>query len=215
MKLAIIIGTTRGGRKTPRQAKWVFNTAQSIEGIEAELADLKDYPMPFFDEPVSPRYNRNRKIDPAAQPWLEKLKEFDAYVFVTAEYNHSIAGVLKNALDYVTWEMQRKPVQVVSHGSAGGARAATDLKEILSESKAVPLPTYSPLAMAGMSDLIDEEGNLAEAARAKPYGPQTALNDMLADLKWYSDALTAARDQDKVEQLPGAHPRPTRLLTAA
>jgi NAD(P)H-dependent FMN reductase len=126
-------------------------------------------------------------------PWLEKLESSDAYVFVTAEYNHSIAGVLKNALDYVTWEIQRKPAQVVSHGAAGGARAASDLKEILSESKAVPLPTYSPLAMAGMSDKIDEEGKLAEELKAAPYGPQIALESMLADLKWYSDALTVAR----------------------
>lgn len=197
MKLAIIVGTTRQGRKTLQQAKWVFKTAQAMEGVEAELVDLKDYPMPFFDEPVSPRYNPDREIDPAAVPWLKKLEEFDAYVFVTAEYNHSIAGVLKNALDYVTWEIQRKPVQVVSHGSAGGARAATDLKEILSESKAVPLPTYSPLAMAGMSDLIDEEGNLSETAKAKPYGPQTALDAMLADLQWYSDALATARSAEQ------------------
>jgi NAD(P)H-dependent FMN reductase len=196
MKLAVIVGTTRQGRKTPQQAKWVFNGANQIEGIEAELVDLKDYPMPFFDEPISPRYNQNRQIDPAAIPWLKKLEEFDTYVFVTAEYNHSIAGVLKNALDYVTWEIQRKPVQVVSHGAAGGARAASDLKEILSESKAVPLPTYSPLAMAGMSDKIDEEGNLAEELKTAPYGPQTALDAMLADLKWYSDALTAARAND-------------------
>jgi len=194
MKLAVIVGSTRQNRLTSRQAKWIFNEAQKIEGVEAALLDLKDYPMPFFDEPMSPRYNSDRQIDPTAQPWLAKLEEADAYVFVTPEYNHSIPGVLKNALDYVTWEIQRKPAQVVSHGSSGGARAATDLKEILSESRAVPLPTYSPLAMAGMSELIDEEGDLTDIARAKPRGgPQKALEDMLAELKWYSDALAKAR----------------------
>jgi len=196
MKLGIIVGTTREGRKTLQQAKWVFNTAKKMEDVEAELVDLKDYPMPFFDEPISPRYNQNRKIDPAAIPWLKKLESFDAYVFVTPEYNHSVPGVLKNALDYVTWEMQKKPVQVVSHGAAGGARAATDLKEILSESKAVPLPTASPLAMVGMSEMIDEKGDLSEEAKAKPYGPQAALDSVLAELKWYSDALATARSQD-------------------
>ena len=196
MKLAVIVGATRQGRKSLQQAKWVASTAKKMDSVEAELVDLKDYPMPFFDEPISPRYNQNRQIDPAAKPWLDKLTGFDAYVFVTPEYNHSVTGVLKNALDYVTWEIQRKPVQVVSHGSSGGARAATDLKEIISESRAVPLPTYSPLAMVGMSELIDEEGNLTEAAKAKPYGPQTALDNMLEELKWYSDALAAARAQD-------------------
>jgi NAD(P)H-dependent FMN reductase len=197
MKLAVIVGATREGRKTLQQARWVFNVAKQAEGVEVELVDLKDYPMPFFDEPISPRYNPDRKIDPAAVPWLKKLESFDAYVFVTPEYNHSIPGVLKNALDYVTWELQRKPVQVVSHGAAGGARAATDLKEILSESKAVPLPTSSPLAMVGMSDKIDEEGNLAEELKTAAYGPQTALDAMLEDLKWYSDVLSAARATEK------------------
>lgn len=197
MKLAVIIGTTRQGRKTEQQAKWVFNTAQQLEDVKTELVDLRDYPMPFFDEPVSPRYNLERDIDPAVKPWLKKLEEFDAYVFVTPEYNHSITGVLKNALDYVTWELLHKPVAVISHGSNGGARAMTDLKEILSESRAVPIPTVSSTAMSGMSEIIDEDGILSEAAKANPYGPQNGLDTVLTDLKWYSDALATARANEK------------------
>lgn len=193
MKLGIIVGSTRQNRQTPKMAKWVLNGSRQLEGVEAELVDLKDYPMPFFDEPVSPRYNQNRTIDPAAIPWLKKLEGFDAYVFVTPEYNHAIPGVLKNALDYVTWEIQRKPASVVSHGSAGGARAQVNLKIVLSESKAVPLPTFTPLTMQGMSELIDEDGNLTEAGKANPRNLEKTLHDMLAELKWYSDALGAAR----------------------
>jgi NAD(P)H-dependent FMN reductase len=197
MKLAIIVGTTREGRKTLQQAKWAFNTAKQAEGIDAELVDLKDYPMPFFNEPISPRYNPNREVDPAVKPWLAKLEEFDAYLFVTAEYNHSVSGVLKNSLDYVTWEFVHKPAAVISHGSAGGARAMTDLKEILSESKAAVIPIGPSLAITGMSEMIDEEGNMSDAAKANPYGPQAGLNDLLADLKWYSDVLAAGRANDK------------------
>jgi NAD(P)H-dependent FMN reductase len=166
-----------------------------MDGMEVELVDLKDYPMPFFDEPMSPRYNSDRHIDPAAQPWLDKLEWADAYVFVTPEYNHAIPGVLKNALDYVTWEIQRKPAAVVSHGSAGGARAAINLKVILSESKAVPLPTFTPLTMTGMSEQIDDDGNLTEAGQANPRGLQDALQAALEELKWYADALMAARNK--------------------
>lgn len=193
MKLGVIVGSTRQNRKTPRQAEWIFKAAQAMDGVEAELVDLKDYPMPMFDEPISPRYNQDRKIDPAAIPWLKKLDSFDAYVFVTPEYNHSIPGALKNALDYVTWEIQRKPASVVSHGSAGGARAATQLKVILSESKAVPLPTFTPLTMAGMSELLDDKGDLTEAGKAKADYLEGARAGMLEELKWYSDALAAAR----------------------
>jgi len=116
MKLAVIIGATRQGRQTPKQAKWVLKSAQAIEGIDPSIIDLADYDMPFFDEPASPRYNPNREIDPSVQPWLDELSNYDAYVFVTPEYNHSIPGVLKNALDYVTAEMNRKPSAIVSHG---------------------------------------------------------------------------------------------------
>lgn len=196
MKLAIIIGSTRQGRKSERMAKWVYDNAEQLEDTEVELIDLRDYPMPFFDEPLSPRYNPDRQVDPTAVKWLDKIKSFDAYIFVTAEYNHSIPAVLKNALDYVTWEFLRKPAAVVAHGSAGGARAQTDLKEILSESRLVLVPTDSSVAITGMSDIIDENGIMSDAAKANPYGPQAGLEKLLKDLKWYSDALAAARAKD-------------------
>ena len=195
MKLGIIIGSTRQGRQTIKQAKWAANTAKNMDGVEVELIDLADYPMPFFDEPISPRYNPDRHIDPAAQPWLKKLEAQDAYVFVTPEYNHAITGVLKNALDYVTWEIQRKPATVMAHGSAGGARAEVNLKEILSESKSVVIPSSTPLLMLGMSEQIDDNGNLTEAGKANPRNPQAALEAQLKELKWYSDALAQARSK--------------------
>jgi NAD(P)H-dependent FMN reductase len=190
MKLAVITGSTREGRATQRQSKWIVATANNLEGVQADHLDLKDYALPFFDEPISPRYNPSREIDPAAKKWLDKLESYDAYVFVTPEYNHSVSGVLKNALDFVTWEIKRKPAAVASHGTVGGARAAVHLKEILSESQAVVIPNAS--AVAHMSNLIDEEGNLDAEAAANPYGPQGQLDGLLAELKWYSDALSAA-----------------------
>ncbi len=198
MEVAVIIGAVREGRKTPRQAKWVMKALAAMEDVEAELVDLRDYPMPIFDEPASPRYNPRRKIDPIAQKWLDKLAEFEAYVFVTPEYNHSIPGVLKNALDYVDWQLNRKPAAVVSHGSAGGARAEVALKEILSESRMVLMPTVSGVAMAGMSEKIDEDGNLAASEKANPYGPQVALETLLDELQWYSEALDTARERETV-----------------
>lgn len=193
MKLAVIVGTTRQNRQSLREARWVMKSANATNGVEAELVDLIDYPMPFFDEPLSPRYNPERKIDPTAKAWLDKLAEFEAYVFVTPEYNHSIPGVLKNALDYVTTELTHKPVTVVSHGSAGGARATMHLKEILSESRAAVVPLA--VALYQMSEKIDEEGNLSTEQAADPRGPVAILAAALSDLKWYSDALTHAREK--------------------
>jgi NAD(P)H-dependent FMN reductase len=197
MKLAVVIGAVREGRQTPKQAKWVLNSVKDKDDVEAELVDLKDYQLPIFNEPVSPRYNPSREIDPTAQKWLDKLAEFDAYFFVTPEYNHSVPGALKNALDYVDWQLNRKPVAVVSHGSAGGARAEVTLKEILSESRAVPMSTIPGLAMTGMSEKIDENGNLAETEKSNPYGPQAALATMFQELKWYGDVLSEAREREE------------------
>ncbi|MDB5170925.1 MAG: reductase [Candidatus Saccharibacteria bacterium] len=191
MKLAVITGATRPGRQTPKQSLWIVKNAAQIEDVEVEHVDLKDYPMPFFNEPISPRYNPNRDIDPTVQKWLSKIAEFDAYIVVTPEYNHTIPGELKNAFDFMTWELKQKPAAVASHGSVGGARAALTLKEVLSEGQAAVIPKFS--AVHGISELIDEEGNLDATAAANPYGPQAQLDGMLAELKWYSDALVAAR----------------------
>jgi NAD(P)H-dependent FMN reductase len=196
MKLAVIAGATRPGRQTIKQAKWVVQTAEERGDIEVELIDLKDHPLPFFNEPISPRYNQNRKIDPAVKQWLQKIIEFDAYIFVTPEYNHSIPGELKNAFDFITWELHRKPAAIVSHGTVGGARAAMHLKEVISEGQAIPIPNF--VAQAGMSEQIDDEGNLADAVKANPYGPQASLETLLDELQWYSDVLTPARERELV-----------------
>lgn len=195
MRLAVIVGSTRQNRQTLKAAKWVVKTGQEMDGIAPQLLDLADYPMPFFNEPISPRYNSNREIDPAVRKWLEAVAAYDAYVFVTPEYNHSITAVLKNALDYITSELIRKPAAIVSHGSVGGARAAVQLKEILSESRLVIVP--QAVAFIGLSGAVDDEGTLSEAAQATPYGPQGQLKSTLEELKWYSDALAEARNKER------------------
>lgn len=192
MKLQVIVGSTRPGRNTERLAKWVAAEAAKLEDTEVELVDLAEYPMPFLDEPISPRYNPDRKINDQAGKWVKKLAEADAYIFVTPEYNHSISGVLKNALDYVTFEFVKKPATIVAHGTVGGARATMHLKEILSESQAVVIPKQ--VAFAGASQSLDENGVLSDEVASQPYGPQTALKAALSELQWYSDALAAARN---------------------
>jgi len=189
MKVMVLIGATRDGRQTPRLAKWVANAANNKKSVEAELVDLKDYELPFFNE-MSPRYNLNRQPEGVTKKWLDKVSKFDAYIVVTPEYNHSIPAVLKNALDHIDWQVNRKPSTIVSHGSASGARAAMHLKEILSEIKSVPVP--NSVAFHGLEN-ISEEGVLNQELKDQAYGPEFALEGMLDELKWYSDALAEAR----------------------
>lgn len=191
MKILIIVGSTRPGRTTLRMARWIEKQASQRVGLDLELVDLADYPLPALDEPVSPRFNQNRRPNPEARRWMAKIAEGDGYIFVTPEYNHSIPGVLKNALDYLTWEMVKKPATVAAHGTVGGARATMHLKEILSESRAAIIPTQ--LALPQMSDKINEAGELDDAVARQLYGPLTTLNSMLDELIWYAQALAAAR----------------------
>lgn len=197
MKLQVLIGSTRPGRVSERVAKWVAAAAGELPDTQVELVDLADYPMPFLDEPISPRYNPNRTPNDGARRFLEKIGEADAYVLVTPEYNRSYTAVLKNALDYIDFQMERKPVALVAHGSTGGAQAVSHLRGVLPGIHAITVPAATFLS--GRADqIIDPEGNLSEEAKANPYGPATALHQTLETTKWYSDALAAARQPAQV-----------------
>lgn len=192
MKLQIIIGSTRPGRQSDRLAKWVANEAKSLPDTTAELVDLADYDLPMFNEAISPQYNPDRKPSEPVKKWLDKLAEADAYVLVTPEYNRSYPAVLKNALDYVDFQLAKKPVALVAHGSTGGAQAIAHVRGVLSglQTFAIPKATY---VIGWVGQMIDEAGNLNEETKANPAGPQAALTATLEELKWYSDALAAAR----------------------
>ncbi|MCA9327095.1 NAD(P)H-dependent oxidoreductase [Candidatus Saccharibacteria bacterium] len=192
MKLGIIIGSTREGRGSERAAKWVAVAAQKVDGFEVETLDLLDYELPFFDEAISPQYNPERKPAGVVKQWLDKLAEKDAIIVVTPEYNRSLPAVLKNALDYVAYELERKPIAVVAHGSTGGAQAVHTLRAVTAGTLAISVPraVYIP-SMAGMA--FDEDGNLNADLAANPYGPNSALQATLSDLAWYAEALSAAK----------------------
>src|SRR6266446_1134187 len=119
-KIGIIIGTTRPGRFADIPTNWLFNIAKERNDADFEIVDLRDYPMPFFEEKVplhvAPPQNK------VALRWGEKIASLDGYIFVTAEYNHSIPAVLKNALDYLWSEIHRKPA--TSWAMAGAVQPA-------------------------------------------------------------------------------------------
>jgi NAD(P)H-dependent FMN reductase len=192
MKLQVITGTTRPGRVTNLVSSWVAESAKQLKDVEVEIVDLIDYPMPFLDESISPQYNPNRNPDAEVKKWLDKLSEADAFVIVTPEYNRSISGVLKNALDYLDFQFAKKPVALVAHGSSGGAQAIATLRITLPGLQAVTVPN-AVFLVGRVSDMIDDKGVMKEEIRNNPYGPQGALQRALDDTKWYSDALSAAR----------------------
>src|ERR1700752_4632740 len=131
LRIAIIIGSTRPGRKAEAVAKWVYEIAQKRSDAEFELVDIKDFNLPLLDEPVPPimgQYNQ-----PHTKIWAAKISSFDGYVFVTPEYNHGISGALKNAIDFLFAEWNNKAAGFVSYGGVGGARAVEHLRLVMGE----------------------------------------------------------------------------------
>src|SRR5665213_2869794 len=140
IKIQIIMGSTRQGRFVEQPAKWIFEKAKMQEGIEVELIDLRDWPLPFFDEAVSPSMNKGNYTNELAAKWAKKVGEADGYIIVTPEYNHGYPGVLKNAIDYVYGEWNNKPVGFVSYGGvAGGTRSVQQLRQVAIELQMVPI----------------------------------------------------------------------------
>jgi NAD(P)H-dependent FMN reductase len=131
IKIGIILGSTRPGRNGEAVAKWVYENAKKRDDAEFELVDLKDFSLPLLDEPIPPSAGKYSKAHTKA--WAAKVASFDAYVFVTAEYNHGIPGALKNAIDFVYAEWNNKAAGFVSYGSAGGARAVEQLRGVMAE----------------------------------------------------------------------------------
>jgi len=131
VKVAIIIGSTRPGRKAEAVARWVFEIAKKRGDAEFELVDILDFNLPLLDEPVPP--SRGQYSKPHTKAWAAKIETFDAFVFVTPEYNHGTSGALKNAIDFLYAEWNNKAAAFVGYGSAGGVRAVESLRLVMGE----------------------------------------------------------------------------------
>lgn len=145
--IKIITGSVRPGRFNTQPALWVAGIAKQRTDTEVEFLDLAEINLPFLDEPASPKEQKYTQAH--TKQWSLKIAEADGFVFVTPEYNHSFSPVLKNAIDYLFYEWNYKPVVFVSYGSlAGGARAVEHLRSVVAELKMydlreqVMLPNY-------------------------------------------------------------------------
>lgn len=196
-KIGIIISTTREGRFGDRPTQWLLELATTRGGTVFEVVDLRDYPLPFFDEPASPAYVPPENA--IARSFGSKIAEFDGYIFITAEYNHGIPAVLKNALDHVYSQFARKPVAFLGYGGVGAARAVEQLRLVAIELQAAPLRNAVHIGLAEFIGLLQQ----GKAFSDYPYLEQSA-NLMLDDLIWWTSALKAAREDDSVDSSKAA-----------
>lgn len=131
LKIGVIVGSTRPGRKARTVAEWVIEQTEGREGVQYDLIDLADFDLPHLDELLPPVLHQYQNEH--THVWAAKIAEYDGFVFVTPEYNHSISGVLKTAIDYLQAEWHNKAAALVGYGSFGGVRAMEHLRGILSE----------------------------------------------------------------------------------
>jgi NAD(P)H-dependent FMN reductase len=189
LKIAVIISTTRATRFGHKPAQWLKAIADRRGDIDVEIVDLRDYPMPFFDEVASNAWVPS--TNEVAQRWQQKIAGFDGFIFVTAEYNHGPPAVLKNALDYAYPEWNRKAIGFVGYGSVGGVRAVEQLRLVAAELQMATIRTGVYIQGADFMAVWKEGKNLAEIAYL-----QSGANDMLNQLAWWTRALNAARERD-------------------
>jgi NAD(P)H-dependent FMN reductase len=187
-RIGIIISTTRQGRFADGPTNWLMDIARQRDDADFEIVDLRDFPLPFFEEKASPLFVPPENA--AARRWGEKIASLDGFVFITAEYNHSISGVLKNALDYAYKEYNRKPASFVAYGGSGGARAVEHLRGILAELQVASLKFPVHIGMTEMLGIMREGKTMADY----PYLIDTAKT-MLDELVWWTNALKAAREK--------------------
>ncbi len=184
-KIAIIIGSTRPGRNAEPVARWVYGIAKQRSDAEFELVDIKSFNLPHLDEPVPPSLRQYSR--PHTKAWAEKINSFDAYVFVTPEYNHSTSGALKNAIDFLYQEWNNKVAGFVSYGSAGGTRAVEHLRLVMAE-----LQVATVRAQVALSLFTDFE-NFSVFKPAAHH--EAEVNAMLDQLVAWGGALKTLRDR--------------------
>jgi len=191
VKIAIVISTTRAARFGDKPTTWIKEIASQREDLTVEVLDLRDYPMPFFDEVASNAWVPSQ--NEVAQRWQKKVAEFDGYVFVTAEYNRGVPAVLKNALDYAYPEWNRKPAAFVGYGAVGAARAIEQLRLIAIELQMAPTRTGVHIQGADFMAVWKGGKQITELS----YLHQNAA-DMLDQLVWWANALKAARERPAI-----------------
>ncbi|HEX7037051.1 MAG TPA: NAD(P)H-dependent oxidoreductase [Pseudomonadales bacterium] len=183
LRIAIIIGSTRPERIGAAVGEWAYAIARQRTDAEFELLDLKDFDLPLLDEPLPPAMGQY--AHPHTRRWASVVASFDAFVFVTAEYNHGIPGALKNALDFVYAEWNNKAAGFVSYGSAMGVRAVESLRLVMAELQVADVRAQVMLSL--FTDFENMKTFKPDARHEK------SLNTMLDQLVAWGGALREAR----------------------
>jgi NAD(P)H-dependent FMN reductase len=186
--ISVIVGSTRQSRFSEKPAQWIFQHLKQRD-VDARLLDLRDFPMPFFDHAVPPAMpGRAPYENEIVKKWTAAIEASDGYIFVAPEYNYGPPAVLKNAIDWVYPEWNRKAAAFVSFGGLGGARSVQQLRETAIELQLAPIHSSVHIPVATLWAHFqggDVDKELAEL--------ETPAKVMIDDLLWWTTALKTAR----------------------
>jgi len=189
LAVSVIVGSTRQGRFSEKPAQWILGHVKKREGVDAKLLDLRDFPMPFFDQAVPPAMPGRAPYEhDVVKRWTAEIARSDAFIIVAPEYNYGPSAVLKNALDWVYPEWNRKAIAFVSYGSMSGARAVQQLRQTATELQLAPIRSgvyIPPATLWAHFQGGDDASGLAQL--------DDAAKTMIDDLLWWAAALKTAR----------------------
>ena len=187
-KLKVILGSVRPTRFSEKVVPWVLEGIKKHPEFEADVLDLKDFELPFFNEAETPSSKKEAYKHPAVAAWTAKIADGDAYIFITPEYDRGYPGVLKNAIDWVYPEWNNKPAAFVAYGTVGGARAVEQLRLVAVELQMAPI--RQAVHIPAHWTLLDEKGELRTGALDSH---ARSAETMLSQLSWWTGALKIAR----------------------
>lgn len=183
LKIGIIIGSTRPGRVGDKVAEWYADKVNDVEGASFEIVDIEKFKLPVLDEPTPASYGNYTKDH--TKTWSAEISKYDAYVWVSPEYNHAPAPALLNAISFLYNEWAKKPVALVTYGGVGGARAAEQLR--LTASALSMVDIRAQVTIRDPWAMYDQDGNINhELVSGEP-------NKQAEDIIWWANALKAAK----------------------
>lgn len=192
-KIAIIVGSTRAARFADVPTQWIAKIAKAHADIDVEIVDLRDFPLPFFDEVASSAWVPS--TNEVALRWQKKVAEFDGFIFTAAEYNHGPTAVLKNAIDYAANEWNKKPAGFVGYGGVGGARAVEQLRMHAVELQMAPVKSAVHIVWGDFLAVRQGEKKLEDLEHLNQ-----AATALVNDVAWWAKALKKARDADAINE---------------
>jgi len=190
LNIKLILGSTRENRFSEKLLPWITETLNQYPDLQVEVLDLRDFTLPYFESPMSPAYiTDGNYATPEINAWAKKIKEADGFIIVAPEYNHGYSAVLKNALDVIYAEWNRKAVGFISYGSVGGGRVVEQLRSVAIELQMAS--TRNAVHIQAPWALQNEDGSLKDGVLD---GYTHNLTTMAEELTWWAHALKDARN---------------------